>query len=182
MYKRQDIVLCTKVGNVASIPEGVLIDHSYHNIHAATRRSLKRLNTDYIDILYLHGNPYSQEKNEIEESEDALKALKKEGLIKSYGCSIGGNFKGFDDLLKKFPIVQLHYNPLFDKARTLLDKVDAKKNTIIISSPLSRGLLGAKKIRDFSGEEYSGDIRKSWLLNPIPVSYTHLTLPTILLV
>ena len=39
----------------------------------------------------------------------------------------------------------------------------------MISSPLSRGLLASKVVRDFSGEEYSGDIRKSWMSNPVQV-------------
>ena len=167
--KRENIILCSKVGNVASLPGGVLIDHSYHNIRASVKRSLRRLGTEYIDILYLHGNPYLDDTSEIDESLEALRELKEEGAIKSFGCSIGGNFKGFDNLTKNFPIIQLHYNPLFDKAKNLLDNVDPEKNTIVISSPLSRGLLASKVVRDFSGEEYSGDIRKSWMSNPVQV-------------
>ncbi len=47
---RKEIVICTKAGHVPDGIEGTIQDCSYEHIIASCNRSLKRLQTDYIDI------------------------------------------------------------------------------------------------------------------------------------
>ena len=48
------------------------------------KKSLKRLQTDYIDVYQLHGGTM---EDDLEEAIDTLESLKKEGLIREYGIS-----------------------------------------------------------------------------------------------
>ena len=59
--KRDSIVICTKVGHTPDGINGTIVDLSYHNIMACCERSLKRLQTNYIDIYLL----YSMRTNRI---------------------------------------------------------------------------------------------------------------------
>ena len=83
--RRQDIILATKVGNrLNEDGEGWHWDASKEWIRSAVHQSLKRLQTDYIDVYQLHGG--TMEDN-VDEVIDAFESLKKEGLIREYGIS-----------------------------------------------------------------------------------------------
>lgn len=83
--RRSDVVLATKVGN-RRIPgrEGWSWDASKAYIKSAIHDSLRRLQTDYIDLYQLHGG--TMEDN-IGEAIEAFEELKQEGLIRYYGIS-----------------------------------------------------------------------------------------------
>lgn len=83
--RRSEVVLATKVGN-RRIPgkEGWVWDASKEYILQAVKESLRRLQTDYIDLYQLHGG--TMEDN-IDEVIEAFEQLKKEGLIRQYGIS-----------------------------------------------------------------------------------------------
>lgn len=81
--RRKEVVLATKIGRRTS---NALIDAglSYRNVIAAVEASLKRLGTDYIDLLYLHIpdplTPY-------EETARGLDHLVQHGLVRYIGFS-----------------------------------------------------------------------------------------------
>ncbi|WP_340395580.1 aldo/keto reductase [Paenibacillus sp. FSL E2-0177] len=83
--RRQDVILTTKVGN-RRIPgqEGWSWDPSKAYIKNAVKDSLKRLQTDYIDLYQLHGGTI---EDPIDETIEAFEELKQEGLIRYYGIS-----------------------------------------------------------------------------------------------
>ncbi|GGA30445.1 aldo/keto reductase [Paenibacillus physcomitrellae] len=83
--RRQDVILATKVGN-RRIPdhEGWVWDASKAYILSAVKESLRRLQTDYIDLYQLHGGTLD---DPIDETIEAFEQLKKEGLIRHYGIS-----------------------------------------------------------------------------------------------
>ena len=58
--------------------------HRKAYIKEAVKASLKRLNTDYIDLYQLHGGTV---EDPIEETIEAFEELKAEGLIRYYGIS-----------------------------------------------------------------------------------------------
>lgn len=86
--KRRDALISTK----AVFPMGERPNEAgssrYHLIHAC-EASLKRLNTDYIDIYFMHG---FDERTPIEETLSALDHLVQSGKIRYIGCS---NFSGW---------------------------------------------------------------------------------------
>lgn len=83
--RRGDVILATKVGN-RRIPgkEGWSWDPSKAYIKSAVKESLRRLQTDYIDLYQLHGGTI---EDPIDETIEAFEELKQEGLIRYYGIS-----------------------------------------------------------------------------------------------
>ncbi|WP_145024489.1 aldo/keto reductase [Paenibacillus sp. Y412MC10] len=83
--RRQDVVLATKVGN-RRIPgkEGWVWDPSKAYIRSAVKESLRRLQTDYIDLYQLHGGTLD---DPIDDTIEAFEELKQEGVIRYYGIS-----------------------------------------------------------------------------------------------
>ncbi len=81
--RRNDIILATKVFN----PMGPGINdhgHSRRHILSAVENSLKRLDTDYIDIYYLHAPDY---ETSLEETVDTMNDLVHAGKIRYFGVS-----------------------------------------------------------------------------------------------
>ncbi|KWX81176.1 oxidoreductase [Paenibacillus riograndensis] len=83
--RRGDVILATKVGN-RRIPgqAGWSWDPSKAYIKSAVKGSLRRLQTDYIDLYQLHGGTL---EDPIGETIEAFEELKQEGLIRYYGIS-----------------------------------------------------------------------------------------------
>jgi aryl-alcohol dehydrogenase-like predicted oxidoreductase len=86
--RRKDVIVATKLGVRMS---NVLTDVglSYHNVIAAAEASLKRLGTDYIDLLQLH---IPDRLTPFEETARALDHLVQRGLVRYVGYS---NFSGW---------------------------------------------------------------------------------------
>ena len=77
---REKMVIQTK----CAIRPGCCYDFSKEHILASVDGSLKRLRTDYIDVLLLHRPDALMEPEEVAE---AFRQLKKEGKVKSFGVS-----------------------------------------------------------------------------------------------
>jgi len=82
---RQQIVLATKVGNQWR-PDGSGWDWNPTKTYIlqAAEESLKRLQTDYIDLYQLHGGTLD---DPIDETIEAFELLKQQGKIREYGIS-----------------------------------------------------------------------------------------------
>lgn len=83
--RRDEVVVATKFGTILHRGDGSRgMDGSAENVRLSVEGSLKRLNTDYIDLYYQHrmdpGTP-------IEETVGALAELIAEGKIRHYGLS-----------------------------------------------------------------------------------------------
>src|SRR5699024_12043576 len=84
-HHRDQIVLTTKVGNhFNSQTEEWFWDPSKKYITRAVKKSLERLQTDYIDLYLLHGGTI---EDPIDEKIDDFDELKKTGTIRTYGIS-----------------------------------------------------------------------------------------------
>lgn len=82
---RHDWIIATKVGNkFSSEKEGWEWAPSKKYILSAVEASLKRLDTDYIDLYQLHGGTLEDPFDEIVE---AFELLQQQGKIKHYGIS-----------------------------------------------------------------------------------------------
>ncbi|MBL0743932.1 aldo/keto reductase [Chryseolinea lacunae] len=82
---RQQIILATKAGNVWKADgSGLDWNPSKAHILQAAEQSLKRLNTDYIDLYQLHGGTIN---DNIDDTLEAFELLKAQGKIRHYGIS-----------------------------------------------------------------------------------------------
>ena len=172
--KRDRLVLATKViGNEYKfIRDGGPINSK--SIRIALEGSLKRLNTDYIDLYQLHWpnrgsyhfrknwdyNPTNGDKNRVEmdisEIVEALYDLKKEGKIKAFGLSnetCWGTLKYIEEVKKftNFPVasIQNEYSLLCRLYDTDLNEMSYYENVPLLAySPLAGGLLTGKYLND----------------------------------
>ena len=145
---RDEIVLATKcVGEMGPLAHQK--GASRKHILDAVDASLRRLNTDYIDLYQLHS--YDPE-TPIEESLAALDYLVHVGKVRYVGCS---NFKAWqlaralgksESLgLTRFHSVQPRYNLLFREIeRELLPLCQEEGVGVIPYNPIAGGLLSAK--------------------------------------
>ncbi|MCL1813585.1 MAG: aldo/keto reductase [Treponema sp.] len=101
--RRQEIIIQTKCG----IRKGISFDFSKKHIINATEQSLKRLRTDYIDVLLLHRPDILMEGEEVAEAFGELHAS---GKVRYFGVS--NQNPGQIELLKKYVKQPLIVNQL----------------------------------------------------------------------
>jgi len=187
---RDDIVLATK-GAHEFKGEEVVYNNSPSFLKQSVENSLKRLQTDYIDLFYIH---FPDEHTNKAEAVGALKELKDQGKIKSIGVSNfdleqlkEANKDGYVDVL------QSHYN-LFhrDAEEDLLPYTAEQGISFIPYFPLASGLLAGKydenttfddiRSKDplFQGEAFKANLKKvdqvRNIANAKGVEVTHLIL------
>ena len=150
--KRERFVLATKaVGKMGPSPwdQGASRKHLLDAIDA----SLKRLDTDYVDLYQLHSD---DRDTPLDETLEALDVLVRSGRARYIGVS---NFLAYrlaralgraDALrLSRFVSVQPRYNLLFRQIeRELLPLADEEGLAVIPYNPLAGGLLSGKHRRD----------------------------------
>ncbi|MCM3136215.1 aldo/keto reductase [Paenibacillus polysaccharolyticus] len=139
--RRDQVILATKVGN-RRIPgkEGWSWDPSKAYIKQTVHDSLKRLQTDYIDLYQLHGGTLD---DPIAETIEAFEELKKEGLIRYYGISsIRPNV--IREYVKNSSIVSVmnQYSVLDRRAEEeVLPLLEQKEISVIARGPVASGVL-----------------------------------------
>ena len=79
-FRREDLLIQTKCG----IVPGKMFDFSYEHIINSVNGSLKRLNTDYVDVLLLHRPDALMEPEEVAKAFDKLKSS---GKVRHFGVS-----------------------------------------------------------------------------------------------
>jgi aryl-alcohol dehydrogenase-like predicted oxidoreductase len=151
--RREDIILATKVrGKMGDGPndEGL----SRHHILGSVKDSLKRLNTDYIDLYQVH---WPDQETPLEETLEALTQLIRSGVVRYIGCS---NYPAWllmkaawvSDVrrLSRFDSLQPHYNYIHraEFERELQDLCLDQGIGVIPYSPLAGGFLTGKYKRD----------------------------------
>ncbi|CAM4516071.1 aldo/keto reductase [Paenibacillus typhae] len=139
--RRSDVVLATKVGN-RRIPgqEGWSWDASKAYIKSAVRDSLRRLQTDYIDLYQLHGGTL---EDNIDETIEAFEELKQEGLIRYYGIS-SIRPAVVREYVKRSGIVSVmsQYSILDRRPEeSILPLLEQHGISLIARGPLARGIL-----------------------------------------
>jgi len=146
--KRDKVILATKV----QAPVGTGVNDSglsrYH-IFRALDNSLKRLQTDYVDIYQVHGFDTG---TPLEETLGALDDLVKQGKIRYIGCSNYAAWQlakahGISALRgwSRFEGVQPEYSLITRGIeRELVPFVQSEQVGVIAYSPLGRGILTGK--------------------------------------
>ncbi|MCY8405086.1 aldo/keto reductase [Bacillus sonorensis] len=143
--RRKDIILATKAGNRWEEGKpGWYWDPSKAYIKEAVKRSLKRLQTDYIDLYQLHGGTI---EDNIDETIEAFEELKQEGAIRYYGISsIRPNV--IKEYVKKSSIitVMMQYSLLDRRPEEWLPILEENGISVIARGPLAKGLLTEKPV------------------------------------
>jgi aryl-alcohol dehydrogenase-like predicted oxidoreductase len=164
--QRDKVVIATKFGYVVDETKKLIVrDHDavLKNIHQDCENSLRRLNTDYIDLYQLHVGDYPAEK--ADSVRDVLEELVLEGKIRWYGWSTDSaeGARSFAEGKHCTAIQQaIHWATQLDYTPTL--KVCEESNLASINrGPLGMGLLTGK-FRNRDIELPDDDIRHDWNL------------------
>jgi aryl-alcohol dehydrogenase-like predicted oxidoreductase len=140
---RHRAVIATKTGLKA--PSGS--DFSPTHVAEALEGSLRRLNTDYVDILQLH-NPTQAALNDPELWE-TLRRLKQEGKIRAYGASVQSPRDGIKAIENgDVDAVQVVFNVIDQEARAFFETARAHQVGVIARVPLASGFLTGKYAPD----------------------------------
>jgi len=148
--RRKDIVLATKFGNPArkhsvSEPEGA----SRREIMGAVEASLRRLNTDWIDLYQIH---HPDRETPIEETLRALDDLVRQGKVRYLGCSNFAAWQAVDAQwtatqhdLNRLVSCQNEYNLLARGAQQeLIPAMERHGMGLLPYYPLAGGVLTGK--------------------------------------
>lgn len=149
---RSRIVLATKVGNKSKPGDGTGFDWdpSKKHILKAIDESLKRLQTDYINLYQLHGGTID---DPIDETIEAFEILKQQGKILHYGISsIRPNV--IREYVKRSNIesVMMQYS-LLDRRpeEAMLSLLEEHKISVMARGALAQGILIDKPAREYLG-------------------------------
>ena len=173
--QRHDIVIGTKFGydfythqereGHTERPQ----DFSPEFIRYACEQSLRRLDTDYIDLYQLH-NPRI---DTIEDDEvfHALDELVEEGKIRHYGVALGPDIGWFEEgeaamTERHAPVLQIIYSILEqDPARRFFPIADSSKTGLLTRVPHASGLLDGTYTKDtvFGPGDHRSHRRTEWL-------------------
>lgn len=146
--QRHDWVLATKLGNVrGKWPNQGGLSRKW--VNQCAEESLRRLGTDYIDILYLHKEDH---ETPLAETVRALAALQRDGKVRYFGVSnhrswrIAAICQLCDEMGIDRPVVsQPYYHALYRVAE--VEQLPACANYglgVVSYSPLARGVLTGK--------------------------------------
>ncbi|OCA90997.1 oxidoreductase [Bacillus sp. FJAT-27225] len=152
--RRDKVIIATKAGNRwKSDKSGWSWDPSKDHIKQAVKDSLKRLQTDYIDLYQLHGGTI---EDPIDETIEAFEELKSEGLIRYYGISsIRPNV--VREYVKKSSIVSVmvQYSMLDRRPEEdILPILEANGISAVTRGPVAKGLLSEKMLEKASPSGY----------------------------
>jgi aryl-alcohol dehydrogenase-like predicted oxidoreductase len=149
---RKDVVIATKVyGRVG--PGRNDVGASRGHIMDAIDASLRRLQTDYVDLYQIHGN---DSVTPVEETLRALDTLVTQGKVRYIGCSNWQAWKiakalGISEFknLARFDTLQAYYSIAGrDLERDIVPLLEAEKTGLLVWSPLAGGLLSGKFSRE----------------------------------
>lgn len=173
--KRDKVILATKGGNVMVGPNRGKRIFEPDYISGVLDASLKRLQTDYIDLYQLH-NPTVDviEKGAVWE---VLERAKQAGKIRHYGVSINTMEEGVAAVKDgRAETIQVEYNLLAQEpAETIFPLAEHANVGIIARVPLKRGILTGKltaadesrfqgedvRARSFKGEAFAKELAKA---------------------
>ena len=176
--RRDKVILATKGGNIMVGPNRGKRDFSSAYINRVMDESLKRLQTDSVDLYQLH-NPTV---DVIEQGEvwELLEKRKKEGKIRHLGVSINKTEEGIAAVKGgRSDVVQVEYNIFAQEPAEEVFPLAQKANIGVIARvPLRRGLLSGKmtladqkrfqgddvRVRQFAGDVLAQELKKVELL------------------
>ncbi|MBU6983921.1 aldo/keto reductase [Staphylococcus aureus] len=141
-YPREQIKIATKGSHEFDENQEVHQNNQPEYLKQQVENSLKRLQTDYIDLYYIH---FPDDNTPKDQAVAALQELKEQGKIKAIGVS---NFT-LDQLKEAnkdgyVDVVQLEYNLLHREKEAVLQYCVDHQITFIPYFPLASGILAGK--------------------------------------
>lgn len=153
--RRHAVTICTKFGRTtARQPQ---YDVAY--LRSSLEDSLKRLQTDYVDILVLHSPPRELMDGTSAPHYEVLEQLKAEGKLRVYGVSVDTR-QEIETLLAttNCGAIEVLFNIFQQEPLLAFQQAVDKGVGLIAKVPLDSGWLSGK----YCGGEQFADLRRRW--------------------
>ena len=147
-HRRREYLLSTKVGE--TFERGVsAYDFSRRAVRQSIHRSLKRLRTDLLDLVFIHAG--RDDVTILKETDvvATLCALRDEGCIRAIGLS-GHSEAAFRTSLDWSDAFMLTYHPEDRSLEPLIAEAARRGVSVIVKKPLASGTLSADKAIPFA--------------------------------
>ncbi|GAB5497900.1 MAG: aldo/keto reductase [Pseudohongiellaceae bacterium] len=143
LSNRDDWILTTKVG------EEFLSGKSFFNFDAehvqkSIERSLRHLNTDYLDLVLIHSDGKDLAILESSDCLETLEKLKAKGLIRAIGMSTK-TVDGGKRAVELTDAVMVTYNPASTEEESVIDYAAQQHKGVLIKKALNSGHLGGQQ-------------------------------------
>lgn len=134
--QRDDWVIVGKAGE--DFIDGTSVyDFSPKHFEMSLERSLKNLQTDYIDIFLIHSDGHDME-NLSDELIDMMRSFKSRGLVRAIGASTKTVYGGIRSL-ETMDTAMVSYNPDYTGEKPVLDYAAANGKNVLLKKALSSG-------------------------------------------
>ncbi len=137
-HRRSEYFLASKCGCVPNAPMAAEHIHTAENVRTGVENSLRRMKTDYLDLVQFHR---SITRREFEEhgALEAVLALKKEGKVRAIGVS--GTLPNLVEQIEMgvFDAFQIPYSALQREHEAVIARASAAGAGIIIRGGVARG-------------------------------------------
>lgn len=137
--KRSDWIIATKAGE-EFMDGNSQFDFSSQAIQKSVERSLKRLHTDYLDLVLVHSNGDDERIIKEENVFETLEVLKKAGKIRAFGMStktVAGGLLTIDHS----DVAMVTFNPAYTDELNVITYAHQQQKGILIKKALSSGHL-----------------------------------------
>jgi aryl-alcohol dehydrogenase-like predicted oxidoreductase len=152
---RKDVIICTKFGHTA---EGIT-DFGTKAMRPSIEASMRRLQTDYLDIVLMHNPPREMMDGRVASQYEEFENLKAEGKIRAYGVSLDWREEAEVVLdTTKSKALEVFFNALYQEPLPAFQRAHGHRVGIIIKVPLDSGWLSGRYRKGHSFD----DIRKRW--------------------
>lgn len=141
LTQRQKWVISTKVGETYQQSQSAF-DFSATAVTHSIHQSLKRLNTDYLDIVLIHSDGNDVDILNNEETIDTLHTLKQQGTIRAIGLSgktATGGILALDTY--DLDIAMITHNLIYQEEQAIIDYATTHHKTIFIKKAFASGHL-----------------------------------------
>lgn len=135
--QRHEWVICTKAGESFENGESNF-DFSAAAITNSVERSLKRLQTDYLDCVLIHSNGDDRTIIERDEVFVTLETLKRAGKLRAYGMSTK-TVEGGLLAVEKADVVMVTYHPESTDDETVITQAQSLHKGVLIKKALASG-------------------------------------------
>lgn len=151
LTQRQDWVITTKVGEEFSHNQSHF-DFSATAIQNSIDRSLRRLKTDYLDVVLVHSSGDDERIIRQDHVFSTLEQLKQAGKLRAYGMSTKTVAGGLLTL-QHADVAMVTFNPTYTDEREVIAYAQQAKKGILIKKAFASGHHVAGNILSFISDE-----------------------------
>ena len=156
--RRDEYFLASKCGCHLALPDDATPpyphDYSAANVRAGVEQSLRRLRTDYLDLVQVHMSP-SRDQMEAEGTVEAITRLRDEGKVRFIGMS--GILPNLAEHIEMgvFDVFQIPYSPLQREHEELMGRAARSGAGVLVRGGTARGT--ATEGKNWSAQPYGLD-------------------------